>query len=451
MNQPLVHVLVINWNGVEHLEDCFTSLLACPYENARFVLVDNGSTDGSEVFVRERFGHDPRVEFLNCGANLGWSGGNNEGIRRALAAGAAYVFLLNNDTRVAPDFLDKTVAVAEGDGTVGVVAPKMVLFGQPSVLNSTGLLMSPIGSCWDRGAGRIDGPQWNTPGGVVGACGGACLIRASLFEKTGLLPEEFQIYLDDLDLCLRVLAASSRIVYCPDAVVEHKFSASMGVGERARFKYYLGTRNRFWLILRNYPAFRIMRVSPLLLFGEAKAVGRAALDGEWWRAGAHARAWLAALRYIPAAAAHRRRMRAAGLAMGSFWRWVQKRPLFCPGVLLPENGWYAPRMAGGVQVRPMAAHARMESAGNQLRGRVFNCYPALGAVRIRIMGGGVCLAEVETLDSAPFVVHPPAGAVDFVSDRLFPAEETGELADFGAWIHVESGNIPATGAAPNRK
>ena len=191
MNEPLLHVLVINWNGREHLRDCFDSLTASKYGNARFVLVDNGSTDGSVAFVREHCGHDPRVEFLELSENLGWSGGNNAGIRRAMDAGAAYIFLLNNDTRVSPRAFEKVVALAQATPRVGVVAPKMVLFGQPFLINSVGLLCTPAGTSWDIGAGRLDGPQWNSTKAVIGACGGACLIRAEVFAKTGVLPEEF--------------------------------------------------------------------------------------------------------------------------------------------------------------------------------------------------------------------------------------------------------------------
>src|SRR5690554_139516 len=97
MNKPLVYVVIINWNGREHLDVCFTTLLASDYPNVRFLLLDNASTDGSVAYVRERFGHDDRVCWLACKENYGWSGGNNLGIQAALEAGAAYVFLLNND------------------------------------------------------------------------------------------------------------------------------------------------------------------------------------------------------------------------------------------------------------------------------------------------------------------------------------------------------------------
>ena len=103
VRQPLVYVLVINWNGIEHLAECFDTLLAGTYPNTRFLLIDNASTDTSVAFVRERYGNDPRVEILELPENLGWSRGNNAGIAHAMAASADYIFLLNNDTATDAD------------------------------------------------------------------------------------------------------------------------------------------------------------------------------------------------------------------------------------------------------------------------------------------------------------------------------------------------------------
>ncbi len=156
MAQPLVHVLVINWNGLEHLEACYDSLVASTYERVEFVLVDNASEDGGVEFVRDQYGGDPRVTICECGDNLGWSRGNNVGIRRALEAGADYIFLLNNDTATDSRAIERLVEAAEADPEIGALAPKMVLFDQPHILNSVGMECSIIGACWDRGLGRVD-------------------------------------------------------------------------------------------------------------------------------------------------------------------------------------------------------------------------------------------------------------------------------------------------------
>ncbi len=437
MTEPLLYVLVINWNGREHLRDCFDSLLASPYANVRFVLVDNGSTDGSVAFVREDYGHDPRVEFLELPENLGWSGGNNAGMRRALEAGAKYVFLLNNDTRVAPNMFEKTVTLAESSPDIGVVAPKMVLFNQPFVINSVGLLCSRAGASWDIGAGRLDGPEWDGLEPVIGACGGALLIRADVLEKTGLLPEEFVIYLDDLDLCLRVWDAGYRVLPCPEAVVEHKFSASMGEGDRARHKYFLATRNRFLVVLRNFPWLRIAQCLPWIALAEARSLGRAALDGLWWRIPAHFRAWIYAITSLPASVPYRAERRKRGLAMGRFWPMIHRDRLFCPGVELPQDGWYAPCRVKGRLVRPMSARAWIDTSGGQLRVFHANCYPHLGLTRVRVEAGGKTLAVLSTGEAETVALEAPPGRIMFVAERIFHAGETGALTEYGGWISLE--------------
>ena len=437
MGKPLVHVLVINWNGQEHLHECFEALCQNSYANARFILIDNGSTDSSVDLVRTEFGHDPRVEILECGANLGWSGGNNRGMERALEARAAYVFLLNNDTAVDPDCIEQLVSFAEAHPSVGGVAPKMLLFDEPDIINSIGVACSVVGVGWDIGLGRIDGPEWSEPRKVLGLCGGACLIRCEALHKTGLLPEDFDIYLDDLDLSLRLWDAGYEVWSCPAATVLHKFSATMGEGANLRRKYYRNTRNRLRLILRNFPASSIWPVIPAYLYAELKAVGRAVIDREFWRVWLHARSWFAGLAYVPKAMSARREMLTRMLKPGSFWPFVRKDLLYFPGIELPVGGWYRTRYVRGLHVRPMARTAWVQSLGGGLRVSHVNCYPQIAQTEVEIRAGERLLAVLTTLDSGCMELDVPAGMLEFVSRRIFTSEETGESIDIGGWIRIE--------------
>lgn len=437
MSEPRVDVLVINWNGLEHLEDCFSSLLASTCPNVRIVLVDNASDDNSVAFVRDRFGGDPRVRVLVCPENLGWSGGNNRALEQSLADGADYALLLNNDTATEPDAMERLVAMAEAHPEAGVLAPKMLLFHQPDLLNSLGLECSIIGASWDIGLGRLDGERWSRSARVAGACGGAMFLRMDAVRKAGLLPGDFEIYLDDLDLCLRIWNAGYEVRTCPEARVRHKFSATFGQGLRARHKYFLNTRNRFYLMLRNYPLTKLPMVLPAVLLGEARAVGRALLDREPWRAWAHARAWGAALAYVPRALTERRRRARAGMGRCRFWPLVLKRPFFCPGYVLPEDGWYPPVRCGEHMLRPMAARATAHVKAGRLRAVHGNCYPSLGATRVELRLNGRDPVTLETHGVETVDLDVREGTVEFVSRRIFPAERTGALFDAGGWIRLE--------------
>ena len=440
MRPPLVYVIVINWNGREHLDACLSSLLVTTCENVVFLLVDNASTDGSAGYVREHFGGDPRVEILTLQSNLGWSGGNNAGIRQALKAGADYIFLLNNDTATDGGALSAMVAAMEADSTIGALAPRMLLFDQPGLLNSVGLCMSRIGAAWDRGIGRLDGSRWHEPEPVIGVCGGAMFLRAALLERTGLLPEDFEIYLDDLDLGLRIWSAGYTIRSCPGAVIRHKFSATMGQGARARHKYYLNTRNRFRIVLRHFPLVRLPRALPGLLVGEVRALGRAALSGNLWRIPVHFRAWCSTLAYLPEA----RRFRRAQPVQSAppFWPLVIDSPRFCPEVALPERGWYAPVTVMGERLRPIARCATLELAPGPLQVRLVNCYPAQGLARLSIYSEDGCLATLETAEVAELQLDFSGGLLTFRTESSFYLEDTGAAHDTGAWLQVTRDGIP---------
>ncbi len=438
MADPLVHVLVISWNGKEHLEECFESLLGSDYPNARFVLVDNASEDGSVAFVQERFGADPQVEILELPQNLGWSGGNNAGIERALADGADYVFLLNNDTATDAEAIGRLVKLAEEDTTVGALAPKILLYDQPYLLNSIGLEATDIGTAWDRGMGRVDGPKWGGHRPVVGVCGAAFFLRAEALRKTGLLPADFEIYLDDLDLSLRVWNAGYQILTCPEAVVRHKFSSTMGHGARARRKYYLNTRNRLRLIERNYPASKLGRTLSRYALGEAKAISRALLDGAFWRVWAHKRSWLDALIYLPRARAERRRRKREGLDECRFWDLLRTDILFFPGIELPEEGWYEPVFINGATVTPMSSEAYYEHKGGALEVTQMNPFPQLAPYLIRVLEDGEVVATLSGSERRMTTLELSKGRIEFLADTIFDAEQTGEDFDIGGWLQLRA-------------
>ena len=439
MSEPLVHVVIVNWKGRPHVEECFDSLLAGSYGNVRFVLVDNASEDGSLEFVESRYGTDERVEIVRCGENLGWSGGNNVGVERALDAGADYIFLLNDDTSTAPDAIEKLVSAAEEQAMVGALAPKMVLFDNPAVLNSVGAECSVVGAGWDRGIGRLDGERWNERRDVLAVCGGACFLRAEAVRKAGPLPSDFTIYLDDIDLCLRIWDAGYAVRTCPEAVVRHKFSATMGHGNAARRKYYLSTRNRLRLILRNFPVSKLPFVAGVYAVAEARAVGRALLDGDYWKVPVHVRTWFEGLAYGPKAIAARRERRRRGLGWGRFWALVRRRPFFFSGTEFPKDGWYAPRAVGEHTLCPISTHAvRTLERSGRLRVVCADCYPQLGEVAVEVRLDGRILADLRTSGREERIVEIPApGALELVARRVFDADDTGEKADFGGWVGLE--------------
>src|ERR1041385_7762298 len=120
MSVPSVAVILVNWNGKSDTLECLRSLEQDTYRLKRVIVVDNGSTDDSVEAIRRAH---PLTNVIETGTNLGFTGGNNVGIRYALSSGSDYVFLLNNDTTVAPDAVQALVDAAEAESSYHILSP----------------------------------------------------------------------------------------------------------------------------------------------------------------------------------------------------------------------------------------------------------------------------------------------------------------------------------------
>lgn len=226
--EPLVVIVVLNWNGREDCRECLESLRSLTYPNFRTLLVDNASTDDSVPFVREHFGE---VEVIENAQNLGFTEGNNVGMRRALEMDAGWVLLLNNDTTVEPDFVTKLVAAAQTDATIGVIGPRVNLYNPcDRIWFAGGHVTMLLGWTWHIGNHRTDGGQYTGCIDQDFQTGAAMMLSREVLTRVGLLDNGFFIYFEDTDLSLRAKAAGYRCVCCRDALIYHKVSMSTGGG-----------------------------------------------------------------------------------------------------------------------------------------------------------------------------------------------------------------------------
>jgi GT2 family glycosyltransferase len=217
------------------------------YSNYQLVVVDNGSSDNSVVRIRQEGG--PLV-LLETGENLGYTGGNNHGIEYALKNSADYIFVLNNDTFVAPDAIEKMLGVAESDVDIGVVTCKILNHPQRNLLwfggakyNTRYMIARHVGY------GQEDGERYNQECDIPWATGCALFLRRAAIDTAGLLFDGFFLTAEDLDLCLRIKDQGYRIVYVPSAVIWHKESISAGGHDAPQYVYYQ-TRNLLLLHTR---------------------------------------------------------------------------------------------------------------------------------------------------------------------------------------------------------
>ena len=286
-------VIVLSWNGCALTRDTLASLAACRVPEGwrlRTWVVDNASSDGSPAMVAREF---PGVDLVALAENRRFAGGNNEGLRRALEAGADAVMLLNNDVLADPALLEKLLAALGEDPGAGAVTP-LIYFAPPSdrIWYAGGRCRPWLAHSSHRGIRERDRGQYRSLE-ATGYLTGCCLLAtADAWRRVGLLDERYFIYAEDADWSLRARAAGFRLLFVPTARLWHRVSASSG-GAMNPWKVYQRLRANVTLWARHtrgparltwLPALLVQQAAYALLLlargraAAAAAVPRALLD-----------------------------------------------------------------------------------------------------------------------------------------------------------------------------
>jgi len=278
-NGASIAIIVLNWNGRDLTLDCLRSLAAVTTPHVRIILVDNASTDGSSDAVRQQYGS--RVTLIENAQNLGFAAGNNVGIRRALDDGADFILLLNNDTVVAPDFVEHLHKAMLSSPDIGITAPK-IYYAEPKnqIWFAGGELSMWRGIARHTGIRETDRGQYDREHDIDYATGCAFLVRRAVLEKIGDLDPGYRAYFEDADFCVRARRAGFRIRYIPAAHVWHRISASTG-GQLSRRKAgrKLASSRRFfgryarpyhWVTIPFFFVLDVIRIGGLVLAGRIR-------------------------------------------------------------------------------------------------------------------------------------------------------------------------------------
>jgi N-acetylglucosaminyl-diphospho-decaprenol L-rhamnosyltransferase len=232
------------------LEACLSALAQQGSGDLPVILIDNGHAAASlPAQVLEP------VDLVQTGQNLGFAGGMNVGLRRALAAGATAVVIMNDDVEVQPGWLDPLVRRMDSDDSIGAVQPKLVYPGVPRRINSMGVRLGRDGAGVDLRIGDVDDDA--VAERIDLFTGGAVLLNARFLREVGMFDERFFMYYEDVDLGLRGHAAGWTY-WCEPAscVLHHGGATASRVGERTA---YLRERNRLWILFRHRPTGDIAR------------------------------------------------------------------------------------------------------------------------------------------------------------------------------------------------
>ena len=249
--EPFVSIILLNYNQLEVTIDFLRSCEKLSYHNYEIILVDNHSKEDPSDYIKEHF---PQVRLIVNNKNLGFTGGNNVGIR---AAKGEYLFIVNNDTEVTVDLIERLLEPFEIDLSIGIVSPKIKFFSQPEIIQFAGF--NPVNPYTGRnsaiGSLQRDQGQYDKSGYTPYAHGAAMMVKREVFEKAGIFPEHFFIYYEELDFSARAGKAGYKVYYQGSAVIYHKESVTMG--KESPIKAYYHNRNRIMFMRRNSSGFQL--------------------------------------------------------------------------------------------------------------------------------------------------------------------------------------------------
>lgn len=255
-NTPSIFTVILAWNQLQETLACLDSLSQTRYPNVHFLLVDNGSTDGTAKVVARDY---PEVYVLRVKKNVGIAGGYNLGMEYALEHGAEYVMVMNNDTIVDPDMINHLVRAFEIYPSAGITIPKIYnYYGKPNRLWC-------VGAKWHRFPPRVkfahadapDGPQFNNIRSLEFAPSCCLLISREALKEIGLFDPNYYFYYDDWDFSARFRALGYKILFIPEAHLWHKVSASTMTSDKP---------GKWWFIMgQSSVRFFLRHKSPLVL------------------------------------------------------------------------------------------------------------------------------------------------------------------------------------------
>jgi GT2 family glycosyltransferase len=231
--------VILNTNRREDTLECIGSLDNSTYRNHAIIVLDNQSSDGSVEAVQAAF---PSVQIIRLQSNRGYAGNNNVGIAAAIEQGADWVFVLNEDTILAPDSLDRLVEIGESDPAIGIVGPMVYHHDTPDVIQSAGGVLGPHWDSIHLGRDERDEGQFVDPHAVDWISGCGILVRREAITQAGMIDERFFYFWEETEWCIRIGRAGWKIVHVPQAKMWHK-GVTVDNQPKPSVTYY-ATRNR---------------------------------------------------------------------------------------------------------------------------------------------------------------------------------------------------------------
>lgn len=253
-----VSVILVNYNGLKHLEYCIPALLLSTDVSFEIVVVDNSSTDGSTSWISQTY---PDIRLIELDDNMGFGYANQKGIE---AARSEFVALLNTDTEVTPSWLSALLKTMKNAPDIAATCAELRLRAQPEIINARGGGMTWIGIGYDKKLGHpASGEQSNACSDTLFPTAAAMLMRRSAYDDVGGFDPDFFMYHEDVDLGWRFWLGGYRVLYCPQSLVYHQFGGTTSTSQSAEFSFKLGLRHCVRSLIKNYSLPYVVTVVPL--------------------------------------------------------------------------------------------------------------------------------------------------------------------------------------------
>lgn len=281
MKKNVVSIIIPHYNGISFIDECLKSIMNSTYKQREVLVVDNGSTDGSQAFIKKKY---PEVKIVQSKKNLGYAGGCTYGYIRSQGE---FIVFLNNDTTVDKRWLEPLIKAAKRK-EVAICQPKVLAMRQPTrfeYAGAAGGYMDRWGYVFCRG--RVfdiceeDKGQYDQEAEIFWASGVCLFTKRSILQEIGSFDPYLFMYYEEEDLCWRAHLRNYKVLFIPKAKIYH-------YGEKTARKYpfkkyYYFHRNHTILLIKNYSGISLLRTLPKKLMLDVIMTGYFLLIGQWKR------------------------------------------------------------------------------------------------------------------------------------------------------------------------
>jgi GT2 family glycosyltransferase len=252
-----ISLIIVNWNGLDHLMKLLPSLAKLSYPNYEIIIVDNRSTDESLSYIRQNY---PFIRIIENNSNDGFAKGNNIGYEEAAGD---YILLLNNDTKIIQeDMIQKLVDFFEKNENVAVVQPKILRMGVVGQLDSVGAFYTNTGFLYHYGYLSKDEEKYNKPMRLYTAKGACIMIKREVINRVGLFDPSYKSYFEETDFCHRVWLSGHQVWYLPSAMIAHHIGGTSNHMDNSYIQYH-SFKNRINSYIKNLSRVELLKMLPL--------------------------------------------------------------------------------------------------------------------------------------------------------------------------------------------